>query len=134
METILPLDLWKKFAPFLNPLEMSEQETIPFIEVYQPKTNKSCILPQKTNLEMIMQDFHRNYHTQTNLLSCGGGNLDISDNHFEEVYYVNLNMTLNLSMPLTCILYLPGKGYIHAYDLQGRVHLYFSPNPRKIKY
>ena len=43
METILPLDLWKKFAPFLNPLEMSEQETIPFIEVYQPKTNKSWV-------------------------------------------------------------------------------------------
>ena len=63
-----------------------------------------------------MQDFHRNHHTQTKLLSCGGGKPNACDHHFEEVD------NLNLSMPLTCILYIPGKGYIHAYDLQGRVH------------
>ena len=96
----------------------SENKIVPFIEVYQPEKKESCILPQRISLEKTMQDFHRNHHTQTKLLTCGGGNPNILDDHFEVI-----KDNVNLSMPLTCILYRPRKGYIHAYDLQGRVHL-----------
>ena len=88
-------------------------KTVPFIEVYLPHTNESCILPQKISLEKIMQNFHRNYHTQTNLLSCGGGKLNITDRNQSE----RINNT-DVDMPSTCILYLPGKGYIHAFNLR----------------
>ena len=77
--------------------------------MYQPDRNESCILPQKISLEKIMQDFHRNHHTQTNLLSCGGGKLD--KNQSEMINNVDVEV------PSTCILYLPGKGYIHAFNL-----------------
>ena len=107
------------FWPLNSPFS-EDETTVPFIEVYQPDKNetKRCTLPQKINLKKTKQDFHRNYHTQTNLLSCGGGTLNINDtNQHEKVG------NKSLYMPLTCIIYIPGRGYIHAYDLQGRVYI-----------
>ena len=95
--------------------------TLPFIEVFDPLKNESCILPQKIKLERIMQDFHRNYHTQTGLLSCGGGKINITDINQSEM--IN---NMSLDMPSTCIFYLPGKGYVHAYNLTERRYRHSS--------